>query len=118
MNIEEYQEFCLSLKGVTEETPFGPDTLVYKVMGKVFTIAGMEPFKQVTVKCDPETALELRERYLSVKPGYHTSKKHWNTIAVNGELSTADLQHWILHSYNLVVQKLPEKLLQQLRAMQ
>jgi predicted DNA-binding protein (MmcQ/YjbR family) len=106
--IEEFREFCLSLKGVTESTPFDDNTLVMKVMSKVF-IADINKFESINVKCEPETAIELRERYGSVTAGYHMNKKHWNTIAIAGELSDKEIKHWILHSYHLVVSKLTKK---------
>lgn len=103
MNIETLQEYCLS-KPYTEETlPFGPDTLVYKINGKVFLLVGLEndPL-QFNVKCDPDTALELREEYPCVLPGYHMNKKHWNTIIVDGSVPTIILKKWIDWSYDLV----------------
>lgn len=109
MNIEEFREHCLQKSGVTEETPFGNDVLVYKVLGKVFALAPLDDFKQINVKCDPEKALELREQYEFVKPGYHMSKKHWNTILIDGRATTKQLASWIDDSYQLVVNKMPKK---------
>jgi predicted DNA-binding protein (MmcQ/YjbR family) len=106
MNIEEFREFCLSLKGTTEELPFDDNTLVFKVMGKMFALADINDFESINLKCDPEKAVELREKYSSVKAGYHMNKKHWNTIETHGELTTDELKHWILHSYDLVASKL------------
>jgi predicted DNA-binding protein (MmcQ/YjbR family) len=109
MNIEEFREFCISQKGVTEELPFGPDTLVYKVIGKIFALTGLdsEIFK-VNLKCDPDFAIELREEFDYILPGYHMNKKHWNTV--NAEICpTKQLKELTEHSYNLVVASLTKK---------
>jgi predicted DNA-binding protein (MmcQ/YjbR family) len=110
MNIEDFREFCLAMAGVTEDTPFDENTLVFKVMGKMFALADIQDFESINVKCNPEIALELRERYSSVIPGYHMNKKHWNTLILNGELNDIELKHWIKHSYDLVVDSLPKKI--------
>lgn len=105
MHIEDIREFCLSLSFVTEEMPFGPDTLVFKVGGKIFLLVGLEQIDTIrfNVKCDPEYAVELRERYENtVLPGYHMNKKHWNTVYCNRELSVPDLKKLIVSSYDLV----------------
>ncbi|MCC6841341.1 MAG: MmcQ/YjbR family DNA-binding protein [Flavobacteriales bacterium] len=109
MNIERFRELCLSKPGVTEETPFGPDTLVFKVMGKVFALAGMEEFSSVNLKCDPERAVELREEHEGITPGYHMNKKHWNTVATDGRIKDALVRELLDHSYGLVVASLPKK---------
>lgn len=110
MHIEQFREYCLSLKGVTEEFPFGPDTLVYKVMGKLFALTDINAFESVNLKCDPENAVELRERYDGVTPGYHMNKKHWNTVVTHGAgISDRLLYEWIKDSYDLVVASLPKK---------
>ncbi len=106
MNIEELRTYCLSHKGVTESFPFGPETLVFKVMDKVFLLTGLEPPLQFNVKCDPEKAVELREHFACVKPGYHMNKKYWNTISVDGTVNNRQLEKWISDSYYLVMQKL------------
>ncbi len=106
MNIEEFREFCLSLKGTTDSLPFGDNTLVIKVMDKMFALADINDFVSINVKCDPEKAVELREKYSSVTAGYHMNKKHWNTIEMNSELTDAEIKHWIQHSYDLIVSKL------------
>ena len=115
MNIEAFREYCLSKKGVTEEFPFDETTLVFKVMGKMFALTGLDriPFK-VNLKCDPDRALELRESNPDIEPGYHMSKKHWNTVNFSGSLSTILLQELIDHSYDLVVSGLTKKLKQEL----
>ena len=107
MNIEEFRDFCLSLPGTTEETPFGPDTLVFKVGGKVFTLTDLQTFGSFNVKCDPERAADLRERYDFVRPGFHMNKKHWNTVLVGAGATDAQLRGWITHSYQLVAAALP-----------
>lgn len=106
MNIESLREYCLSKSGVEETLPFGPDTLVYKVNNKVFLLTGLDEAElRFNVKCDPDKALELREEFSCVLPGYHMNKKHWNTIVVDGSVSTKQLKEWIDHSYELVVGK-------------
>lgn len=103
MNIETLQEYCLSKPEVEETLPFGPDTLVYKVKGKIFLLVGLDNERlQFNVKCDPDLAISLREEYPCVLPGYHMNKKHWNTVVVDGSVSTAQLKEWIDHSYDLV----------------
>jgi predicted DNA-binding protein (MmcQ/YjbR family) len=118
MNIEELRDFCISLKGVEETLPFGPDVLVFKVMDKVFLLTDFQQHPlQFNVKCDPEEALLLREQYPCVTPGYHMNKKHWNTIVADGNVSDTLLLKWITDSYNLVVNKLPKKQREQLQLM-
>lgn len=109
MNIEQFRDFCLALPGVTEEFPFGEETLVYKVMGKMFTLTSLDSFESVNLKCDPEIAVELRERYDGVSPGYHMNKKHWNTVDVHAGISDKLIYQWIRDSYDLVVDSLPKK---------
>jgi len=106
MNIESLREYCLSKPGSEESEPFGPDNLVYKISGKIFLIAGLEnnPL-QFNVKCDPDKAVELREEYSCVLPGYHMNKKHWNTVIVDGSVSSSKLKEWIDDSYHLVAKK-------------
>ena len=111
MNIETLREYCLSKEGVEESLPFGPDTLVFKVSGKMFLLTGLDEVQlSFNVKCDPEKAVELREKYACVLPGYHMNKQHWNTIVVDGSVSTSQLKEWIDHSYELVKASLPKKL--------
>lgn len=117
MNIEAYREFCLGLKGVTEDFPFDATTLVFKVMGKMFSLADIDNFDSINVKCDPEKALELREQYPGVKPGYHMSKKHWNTVMVNAGIPDTLLEQWTRDSYNLVVSGLTRKLQEALKTL-
>ncbi|MCW8805790.1 MAG: MmcQ/YjbR family DNA-binding protein [Ignavibacteriaceae bacterium] len=91
-------------KGVTEEFPFDEETLVFKVAGKIFLLASLETIPlQINIKCDPEKAIELREEYDSILPGYHMNKKHWNTIIIDGTVPTRNLVEWIDDSYTLVI---------------
>ena len=106
MNIESLRDYCLSKPDAEEALPFGPDNLVYKVNGNIFLITGLDQEQlSFNVKCDPELAIELREKYSCVIPGYHMNKKHWNTIVVDGSVSVKQLKEWINHSYELVVGK-------------
>ena len=106
MNIESIREYCLSKPSAEETLPFGPDTLVFKVNGKSFLFTGLdnEDFR-FNVKCDPDKAIELREEFPCVLPGWHMNKKHWNTIVVDGSVSSKLLKEWINHSYELVSEK-------------
>ena len=110
MHLEYLREYCLSKKAVEETLPFGPDTLVFKIMGKAFLLCGFEndPLS-FNVKCDPEKAIELREEYPCVQPGYHMNKKHWNTISADGSVNDKQLKEWIDNSYDLVVSGLTKK---------
>jgi len=114
MHIEEFRDFCLSMKGVTEDFPFDQQTLVFKVMGKMFTLTDVDDFVSINLKCEPEKAIELREQYPAVLPGYHMNKKHWNTVLANGEIPDPLLKQWIRDSYDLVVSGLSRKERQQL----
>lgn len=110
MDIETLREYCLRKKSVKEEFPFGDSTLVFKVKGKIFLLAGLEQSPlQFNAKCDPEWAAELRETHDAIQPGYHMNKKHWNTIFVDGRLSEQLLRELIDHSYALVVKSLSQK---------
>lgn len=111
MNIETFREYCLSKKGVTEEFPFDEHTLVFKVMGKMFALSGLERLPmQVNLKCDPERAIQLREEYDgAIFAGYHMSKVHWNTIILE-QVPTKLIAELIDHSYALVVSKFTKKL--------
>ena len=110
MNIEAFRAYCLSKKGVTESLPFGPDVLVFKVMGKMFALTNVDQFVSINLKCDPEYAIELREQYEGVKAGYHMSKKHWNTCENNSDISDTMMKKLIDESYELVASKLTKKL--------
>lgn len=117
MDIESFRARCLSYSGTSEETPFGPDTLVFKVMGKMFALCDIQNFESVNLKCDPEKAIELRERYSGIRPGYHMNKQHWNTIE-SGSIDNKLLLELIDHSYNLVRSGLTKKLQQQLNELE
>ncbi|WPP50905.1 MmcQ/YjbR family DNA-binding protein [Catalinimonas niigatensis] len=110
MDIESFRLYCIAKKGVTEEFPFGEQTLVFKVMGKIFALTNIDTFESVNLKCDPEQAVLLREQYAEVQPGYHMNKKHWNTVNLNGSVGDKLLKEWIDHSYSLVFNSLPAKL--------
>jgi predicted DNA-binding protein (MmcQ/YjbR family) len=102
MDIESLREYCISKKGVTESFPFGEDTLVFKATGKIFALASLDGDLTINLKCDPALAIELRERYSSVIPGYHMNKKHWNTVLIDGTIPDNEIFTWIDHSYDLV----------------
>jgi predicted DNA-binding protein (MmcQ/YjbR family) len=103
--------YCLSKPLVTEEFPFDETTLVFKVAGKMFALTGLDdPEFKVNLKCDPDRSVVLREEYESIRPGWHMSKKHWNTVYVDGSFSDKLFVELIDHSYDLVVQGLPKKL--------
>ncbi len=110
MDIEAVRAYCLALPFVEESLPFDPETLVFKVKGKMFLLASLDAIPlQINVKCDPDLALSLREQYSSVTPGYHMNKKHWNTVVANGDAPFSIIKEWIQHSYDLVVAGLPKK---------
>lgn len=110
MHLESFREYCLSKKGAAEETPFGPETLVFKVGGKIFALTSLdEPVFRCSLKCDPERAVELREQYDWIIPGYHLNKKHWNTLAPTSVAPDALVRELIDHSYELIVRSLPRK---------
>lgn len=111
MNIEVFREYCLQKKGVEETFPFGEETLVFKVMGKMFALTGLDEIAfSANLKCDPDWAVELREMYPDeITSGYHMNKKHWNTVQFEQGLDDALLKKLIDHSYELVVASLPKK---------
>ncbi len=115
MNIEEFRDYCLIKPGTTEETPFGPDTLVFKVMGKMYALTGIESFEFINLKCDPEYAIELREQYDgSIRPGYHMNKKQWNSVDTDGSVPDNLIKQLIDDSYDLIAAKLPKKVKEEL----
>jgi predicted DNA-binding protein (MmcQ/YjbR family) len=105
MDLETVRKYCLKKKGVSEELPFGGDTPVYKVAGKIFLNTPVS----INLKCDPEKAVELREQYDAVTPGYHMNKQHWNTVLLEGSIPDKLILEWIDHSYYLVVESLQKK---------
>lgn len=109
MDIESYREYCLAKRGVTEHFPFDNETLVFKVGGKMFALAGVENFGSINLKCDPEYAIELREQFPGIIPGYHMSKKHWNTVSMDGSVPLKLIKKMIDDSYQLIVDSLPKK---------
>ena len=109
MDLAAFREYCLSKADVTEGTPFGPDTLVFKVGGKMFALASLDEIPTTAnLKCDPDLALELRDRYEQVQPGYHMNKKHWNTIDIEAGIPDAEIRKMIDHSYDLILKGLPK----------
>ena len=109
MDLESFRKYCLGKPRVTEGTPFGPDTLVFKVRGKMFALTSLDEVPaRANLKCDPDLALELRDRYEQVRPGYHMNKKHWNTVEIESGIPDAELRKMIDHSYDLVVKSLPK----------
>jgi predicted DNA-binding protein (MmcQ/YjbR family) len=114
MNIQQYFEYCLAKKGVTEHFPFDEDTLVFKVGGKMFALASLQEWEKgdpaVNLKCDPEKSEALRAEYDDIKPGFHMSKIHWNTVNINREVSDALVSELIDHSYELVFKSLTKKI--------
>jgi predicted DNA-binding protein (MmcQ/YjbR family) len=109
MDAEIIREYCLAKKGVTEGFPFDEVTLVFKVGGKMFALVSLDGDLAINLKCDPELAIELREQYACVEPGFHMAKSHWNTIQVDGSVSDKLIREWIDHSYELVKSSLPRK---------
>jgi len=109
MDLAEFREYCLTKLGASEETPFGPDVLVFKVGGKMFALAALDEVPTtVNLKCDPDLALDLRDRYEQVRAGYHMNKKHWNTVEIESGIPDIELQKMIDHSYKLVIERLPK----------
>jgi predicted DNA-binding protein (MmcQ/YjbR family) len=117
MNIEELREHCLQLQGVTEDFPFGEDTLVFRVGGKMFLLIGLSEANRFNVKCDPELAVELRDRYSEVKPGFHMNKTHWNTVHIDGQLTDKQLCEMMDHSYDLILKSLPKKTQEEIKSL-
>ncbi|MBT0811183.1 MmcQ/YjbR family DNA-binding protein [Litoribacter ruber] len=109
MHIEFFRDYCLSLPGVTEDTPFDEDTLCFRVGGKIFAITDISSFESVNHKCDPEWAVELREMHSGIVPGYHMNKKHWNTVSCDGSVPQKLFVELTDHSYFLVLKSLPKK---------
>jgi predicted DNA-binding protein (MmcQ/YjbR family) len=114
MNIEEFRDYCISKKGVSENFPFDKTTLVFKVMNKMFAFVSVEDFAFINLKCDPEKAVEFREMYDGVKSGYHMNKAFWNSVYPNQDVSDQLIYKWIDDSYDLIVSLLTKKLQQEL----
>jgi predicted DNA-binding protein (MmcQ/YjbR family) len=109
LNIQHLRDHCLSKKGVTEEFPFGNQTLVFKVGGKIFALADIDDFSSINLKCEPEEVVRLIDEYLCVQPGYHMNKKHWITVIIDGSIPDKTIFEWIDSSYLLVLAGLPGK---------
>ena len=113
MNLETFYEYCLSKNGVTEHFPFDEETLVFKVGGKMFALSSLNQWEKATpsvnLKCNPEYAEELRAQYDDIKPGWHMSKIHWNTIGINRDVPDSLIKELIDHSYDLVFSNLTKK---------
>jgi predicted DNA-binding protein (MmcQ/YjbR family) len=109
MNIEQYRNYCISKKGVTEGFPFDEKTLVFKVLNKIFALTNIENFLFVNIKCDPEKAIELREIFPGVTGAYHMSKVHWNSVSTAGDIDDKRIYQWIDDSYDLIVSSFPKK---------
>jgi len=111
MDIESARTFCLRLKGVTESFPFDEVTLVFKVENKMFAVLPLEKIeKSITLKCDPDLSIDLRERYVAVRPAWHFNKKHWNSIDLVSDMPDKEILYWIDHSYRLAISKLAKKI--------
>lgn len=121
MTLDIYYDYCLSKKGVTEHFPFDEDTLVFKVGGKMFALSSLQEWEngnpKVNLKCDPDRAEELRAEYYDVKPGYHSNKKHWNTVSLNNEISDIFVKELIDHSYELVLKSLNKKMQEEINTL-
>jgi predicted DNA-binding protein (MmcQ/YjbR family) len=109
MTLEEFRAHCLPLPGFSEDLPFGPEVLVFRVGGKIFALMDVDLFESVNLKCDPERAIELREQYPGITPGYHMNKRHWNTVLCDGSAPHKLLLELAEHSYALVRNSLPKK---------
>lgn len=114
MNIEELRSYCINKPGVTESFPFDEDTLVFKVADKMFCLTTLNKAFSINLKCIPEHAIELREQFEDVLPGYHMNKKHWNTINITGRIPDSKIIEWVDLSYDLVVKSMPKKKQQEL----
>ena len=109
MDAETFRAHCLGKPAATEGTPFGPEDIVFKVYGKMFALLALEKVPaRVNLKCDPDLALELRDRYEQVEPGYHMNKKHWNTVVLDGVIPDREVRNMIDHSYDLVLASVPK----------
>lgn len=115
MNIEQIREYCLSLNGVTEDMPFGDDTLVFRVMNKIFALVNLDGESRINLKCEPGRAISLREEFSAIIPGYHMNKMHWNTLIMNGTLKKDMVTELISHSYDLIIESLPKSKKEELK---
>lgn len=115
MNLENYRAFCLTLPHTEEGFPFDDKTLAFKVGGKLFALLDVDMFESVNLKCEPERAIDLRERFTGIIPGYHMNKKHWNTVKNNEDVSDDLLKELTVHSYELVFNSLSKKVRDELQ---
>ena len=115
MNIESFRNYCLAKKGAVESLPFDNKTLVFKVAGKMFALAGIENLSYVNLKCDPEKAIDYREQYKGVRPGFHMNKKHWNSVYLSEDIWEALFVELLDHSYQLVIESLTKKAYEELQ---
>ena len=115
MNIESYRDFCLSLKGTTEDLPFDDKTLVFKVMNKMYALVDIDEYDFVNLKCAPEDCVKLRNENEGITPGFHMNKKHWVSVKTDGSISDTLLKELTKNSYNLIVSKLKKKLKEELK---
>ena len=106
MDIESFREYALSLPEAEEDTPFDETTLVFKIRGRIFALTDIDFFEYINMKCDPDLAIELRDKYMCVKPGYHMNKKHWNSILLTDEVPDSKIYEWLRHSYLQTASKL------------
>ncbi|MEO9806400.1 MAG: MmcQ/YjbR family DNA-binding protein [Reichenbachiella sp.] len=118
INVESYRNYCLAKPGVSEGFPFSESALVFKVMNKIFAICDIDTFEFINLKCDPERAIELRDKHPAIRPGYHMNKQQWNSVYVDGTLPDQLIFELIDHSYELIVAGLPKKLKEELRALE
>ncbi|MCU0430367.1 MAG: MmcQ/YjbR family DNA-binding protein [Cytophagaceae bacterium] len=109
MNIEDFRSYCLAKKGTSEDFPFDERILVFKVADKIFALTDVDDFVSINLKCDPEKALELRDRYHGIQPGYHMNKKHWNTVSLESDVPAKLIKELIDHSYEQVLLGLSKK---------
>ncbi len=115
MNSEQIREYCLNLPAVTEDMPFGDDTLVFRIKNKIFALLNLEGEIRLNLKCDPERAIALREEFSAIIPGYHMNKAHWNTLIMNDSLKVELIRSLIDHSYELIIESLPKAVKEELK---
>ena len=114
MKLEDLRKHCMLKRGVTEEYPFDEVTVVFKVNGKMFALSNVETFNRISVKCDPDDASAYREAFVSVEPGYHLNKKHWNSIYLNGDVSDEQILQWVDESWEIVAASFSKKIREEL----
>jgi predicted DNA-binding protein (MmcQ/YjbR family) len=116
VDLEQFREYCLAKADATEDMPFGEGVLVFRVAGKMFALAALDELPPTAnLKCDPDMALELRDRHEQVRPGYHMNKRHWNTVEIAGGIPPAELRRMIDHSYDLIANSLPKRAREKLK---